>query len=158
MLRRALPSDVPAACNIVFGSLEAFGITPAPGGRDSDIFAFGSRPSHDDWVFELPRDKGERPLVVGMIALGPHEGGGWISKLFVSARARRLGVGRALLERAVESARERGYTRVGLRTRAIFVDAVRLYERSGFIRMPMRGDYADADTDDRVYELVLRRR
>ncbi len=148
MLRRARPSDVPAACDIVFASLRSFGITPDPRGTDADVYSFGARATHDDWVYE--RDG----RVVGLCALEPHEDGGWLSKLFVAADARGIGAGRALLTQAIESAKERDYARVGLRTRTVFTDAVKLYERVGFLRGP------DPDSrgvgEDRIYELRLR--
>ena len=37
---------------------------------------------------------------------------------------------------AEQEARERGYRRISLRTRALYVEAVRLYERAGWTRGP----------------------
>jgi GNAT superfamily N-acetyltransferase len=147
MLRRACRADVPAACDIVFTSLRAFGITPDPRGADADIFELGSRSTHDDWVME------KDGRVVGLVCLEPHEGGGWVSKLFVAPDARGIGAGRALLEMALTSARERGYDKVRLRTRTVFVDAVRLYEKMGFTRGP--APESRGIGEDRVYELRL---
>ena len=147
MIRRATPQDVPATCDIVFASLRSFGIEPDPRGTDADIYTFGARDTHDDFVYE------RNGHVVGLIALEPHDHGGWVSKLFVAADARGVGVGRALLTRVVESARERGYARIGLRTRTVFTDAVRLYERSGFTRGP--DPEARGAGEDRIYELRL---
>jgi GNAT superfamily N-acetyltransferase len=67
--------------------------------------------------------------------VGPHgdPGVAWISKLFVAPRARHVGLGRALLEAAHDAARGRGCTAVGLRTRAVFTPAVRLYESLGYL-------------------------
>jgi GNAT superfamily N-acetyltransferase len=146
-LRRATPADVAAVDKIVFDSLRSFGIEPEPEGGDADIYSFGARATHDDWVCELDG------RVVGLIALEPHDDGGWVSKLFVDPAARGRGVGAALLERAVESGRERGYKRFGLRTRTVFEAAVRLYERAGWRRGPdpeQRGIGAD-----RTYWLTI---
>jgi GNAT superfamily N-acetyltransferase len=131
----------------VFASLRSFGITPDPQGTDADLFSFGSRASHDDWVYE--RD-GE---VLGLVSLEPHDDAGWISKLFVAERARRIGAGRDLLSRAITSAKDRGYPGVGLRTRTVFTDAVRLYERMGFSRGP--DPESRGVGQDRIYELRL---
>ncbi len=147
MIRRATPNDVPAACDIVFASLRSFGIEPDPRGTDADIYTFGARSTHDDWVYEHDGS------VVGLVALEPHDDGGWVSKLFVAADARGVGAGHALLTRAIESAKERGYARVGLRTRTVFTDAVRLYERMGFTRGP--DPESRGVGEDRIYELRL---
>jgi GNAT superfamily N-acetyltransferase len=146
-LRRARPEDVTAVERIVFESLRSFGIEPDPQGGDADIYAFGTRETHDDWVALVDG------RVVGLVALEPHEDGGWLSKLFVDPIARGRGVGGALLDRAVESGQERRYKRLGLRTRTVFEAAVRLYERAGWLRGPdpeQRGIGAD-----RTYWLTL---
>ena len=41
-----------------------------------------------------------------------------------------------MLERAVDEARSLGYRRISLGTRALYVEAVRLYERCGWKRGP----------------------
>jgi GNAT superfamily N-acetyltransferase len=56
--------------------------------------------------------------------------------LGVLPEARGRGVGRALVERALEMARERGKLVVGLRTTPAMTTAHRLYESMGFVRDP----------------------
>ena len=55
------------------------------------------------------------------------------------------GVGKALLDRLVETARSGGITRLSLETGSTeqFAAANRLYEREGFERCGPFGDYAD---------------
>ena len=127
-VRRATPADVEAAAAIIGSALAAYGLPFEPGGRDADVHLFGSRPDHDDFVAEIAL----RP--VGVASVGPHgdEGVAWISKVFVAQEARRAGIGRALLARAHEAARARGYRRVGLRTRVVFREAIALYESEGY--------------------------
>ena len=57
---------------------------------------------------------------------------GYIHDLLVADEARRLGVGEALLDRAIEWLRERGMPRVLLGTAAQNETAQRLFERRGF--------------------------
>lgn len=56
----------------------------------------------------------------------------WLEDLFVRADARRSGVGEALLELAVQVARERGAKRIELDTNEDNAGALALYERHGF--------------------------
>lgn len=56
----------------------------------------------------------------------------WVEDLFVSAEARGSGLGGALLEGAIERARERGCRRIELDTNEENAPARALYERHGF--------------------------
>jgi GNAT superfamily N-acetyltransferase len=56
----------------------------------------------------------------------------WLEDLFVRGDARRGGVGRALVARALDRARERGCRRVELDTNEDNANAIRLYESLGF--------------------------
>lgn len=130
-IRRALPSDQAAAARIIRESLSRYGLSLELEGRDADVTLFGSRPAsdHEDLVAEV------LGRVVGLVSLGPHgdPGVGWISKLFVSPDARRLGAGRALLTSAHAAARDRGWWRLGLRTRRIFREALALYASEEYV-------------------------
>ncbi|HWI08191.1 MAG TPA: GNAT family N-acetyltransferase [Solirubrobacteraceae bacterium] len=56
----------------------------------------------------------------------------WLEDLFVADRARRLGIGDALVALAVERARERGARRIELDTNEENAPALALYEHHGF--------------------------
>jgi GNAT superfamily N-acetyltransferase len=87
----------------------------------------------------LARDAdGEVIGVVGMkpFALGIAE----IKRLYVVPQARGAGLGRALLECAIEAARVHGYERVRLDShRASMGPAIALYARLGFAEIPPYG-------------------
>jgi putative acetyltransferase len=131
-LRPATSADAPRAAELIAGALAEFGLPFDAEGRDADVKSFGSRPDHDDLVAE---DDGQ---FVGVVSVGPHgdPGVAWISKVFVVATARRHGIGQRLLDAAVEAARARGYREIGLRTRLVFRDAIRLYEKNGWTVNP----------------------
>jgi ribosomal protein S18 acetylase RimI-like enzyme len=59
-----------------------------------------------------------------------------LEDLFVSERARRGGLGRALVEAALEAARERGCRRIELDTNERNENAIALYESAGFSAWP----------------------
>jgi ribosomal protein S18 acetylase RimI-like enzyme len=56
----------------------------------------------------------------------------WLEDLYVAPEARRLGLGRALVQRALDRARERGCHRVELDTNEDNHDAIGLYRSLGF--------------------------
>jgi len=74
-----------------------------------------------------------------------------ITGLAVASAAQRRGVGRALLDAAIEEARRRGARRLTLRVLGGNVAARRLYERSGFVvEGVLRGEFHldGQDVDD----------
>jgi GNAT superfamily N-acetyltransferase len=60
----------------------------------------------------------------------------WLEDLYVQESARRSGLGRALVEAALERARERGCKRIELDTNEDNEPALALYEACGFLREP----------------------
>src|ERR1035441_3581306 len=56
----------------------------------------------------------------------------WLDDLYVAPQARRLGLGRALVQRTLARARERGCHRVELDTNEDNHSAIRLYRSLGF--------------------------
>jgi GNAT superfamily N-acetyltransferase len=63
---------------------------------------------------------------------------GWAGfrALVVDPHARGSGVGRALVERCLARARETGASVLGIHSADVLSDAVRLYDRLGFVRCP----------------------
>ena len=74
--------------------------------------------------------------LVGGGGFGPLAGGApevcELRKMYLRPEARGHGLGRAMLARCLEMARQIGYQRMYLETRQNMSDARRLYERSGF--------------------------
>ena len=60
----------------------------------------------------------------------------WLEDLYVQERARRSGLGRAIVEAAVERARERGCKRIELDVNEDNAPALALYEACGFLTEP----------------------
>ena len=150
IIRRAVPADGPRVREFVFATLRSYGIEPDPEGLDADVVAFGT--AGDGPVAEFVAEVDGR--AVGSVALSPRsEGVAWLSKLFVDAAYRGRGLGRALLARAVEEARVRGYRRIELETRTIYREAIHLYEATGWVRGP---DLPPEHGPDRTYALDLR--
>lgn len=64
-----------------------------------------------------------------------------LKKMYFLAEARGSGMGRAMLERCLDAARELGYTRCYIETLVCMTAARRLYERAGF--EPLSGPLGD---------------
>lgn len=132
VIRRATPRDGDAVRRFVFDTLRAYGVEPEPHDHDKDVMTFGEDPEPVD-AFVADVDG----VAVGSVMVAPRaDGVGWLSKFFVDSAYRGRGIGRALLDRAVAAARERGYKRLGLDTRTYFEEAVHLYESTGWRLSP----------------------
>jgi GNAT superfamily N-acetyltransferase len=62
----------------------------------------------------------------------------WLDELFVLPEHRGRGIGRALLRRALEVAKEKGCRAVDLEVDSEHAEAERLYRREGFVSLPRR--------------------
>jgi len=108
--------------------------------------------------------------IVGTIAFYPDvrlEGwsnlpAGWAGfrALAVAAR-RRTGIGQALVRRCIQRTREIGAETLGIHTISLLTDAVRLYQRLGFVRCPefdlRAADVFPSDNADETVGLAFRR-
>lgn len=147
-IRRAVPEDGVAVRRFVFDILCDYGIPADPDDSDSDVMHFGEagREGVIDLVAEIDA------TVVGSAILTPFRMRDVkLSKLFVVADMRGRGVGRTLLNSAIDEARAAGYRCIEINTRAVYREAVSLYERSGWERGPDK----PGPGPDRVYYLPL---
>lgn len=80
---------------------------------------------------------------VGCGAYKPYEGGiVEIKRMFVRPRGRGKGIAVAVLDELERWAREEGYSSAVLETGFKQPEAIRLYEKSGYVRIPNYGQYA----------------
>ena len=107
------------------------------------VHALGSdRLAHPGITFFSARD--DDGVLLGIGALNELDAAhGEVKSMHTAERARRAGVGRAMLRHIIEAARERGYTRLSLETGtgAVFAPAQSLYARAGFTVCEPFGDY-----------------
>ena len=130
-IRRANTEDSEHAVRIVFPILRSFGIEPDPNGLDLHIVSFGKNNPNEviDFVAELNKE----PVGILTISL-EKDNETKVAGLYVSHKARRNGIGRKLLKRAVEETRKLNKRRIALETREMFKEAVMLYESEGWNR------------------------
>ncbi len=137
MIRPFLPTDQAAAQALILAGLaEHFGyIDPTLNPDLADIWQSYVRPGH---IFVVAEVAGQ---LVGTGALVQENPAGnpplplWgrMVRLSVSQSHRRLGIGRALVEHLMHQGEEKGFGRLWIETNLDWYDAIRLYERCGFV-------------------------
>ncbi|TNF35627.1 MAG: GNAT family N-acetyltransferase [Deltaproteobacteria bacterium] len=134
VIRRVEAGDVPAVVTLIDAVLGEFGVAFGEG-TDTDLPLFGLPASYDDhggafWVATRDGD------VVGTIGLFPfHDAETFeLRKMYLSPGGRRQGLGKALLDVALDFARARGARRVTLDTIEEMLGAIAFYEKHGFVR------------------------
>jgi GNAT superfamily N-acetyltransferase len=86
--------------------------------------------------------------VIGCVALRPLETAGphaaEVKRLYVRPAHRGGGVASALMDALEDGARESGYTELYLDTKDDLIEAIRFYERRGYVRIPRYNDNPQA--------------
>jgi ribosomal-protein-alanine acetyltransferase len=128
MIRPMLASDAAAVAEI-------FGAAPeAARWRTQDLATLESAGAQA-WV------EVENEGIIGAVAMREVSGDAEILNLAVAADWRRRGIGKRLMETALEAARERGATRVFLEVRESNAGARAFYARLGFSQDGRRPNY-----------------
>ncbi len=129
-IRRARAEDGRPVRRFVFDILNEYHVAADPDDSDRDVMEFGA-PA--EGVVQLVAEVDGEPI--GSAILTPYKDGEIkLSKLFLKPEFRGIGLGSEMLARSEDEARELGYRRISLGTRALYVEAVRLYERRGWKR------------------------
>jgi putative acetyltransferase len=103
-------------------------------------------------VYFVVARRGEEVLGCGAVRVMPPEPAmanqpyGEIKRMYVPPQSRGQGIARALLEALEQRLRGRGVQIAALETGDRQPEALRLYERSGYVRRPPFGGYADNGT------------
>jgi len=132
-IRPFAPGDQPAAQLLVLEGLgERWGWIDETRNPDlDDIAAHYLAPGH---YFVVVEQDGELIGTGALVAEGADgESAGRIVRMSVAREHRGRGLGRALVEHLLDEARRRGYRRVLVETTREWHDAIRLYERCGFV-------------------------
>ena len=97
-----------------------------------------------------------RVVAYGVLMLGPGEA--QLLNLSVVPDARRVGLGRMLLDRFLREAVRLGAEHVFLEVRVGNAPAIALYEQAGFARVARRAAYYPPDADGRREDALVMRR
>ncbi len=108
-------------------------------GRDAEP---GTKPTAEDvLVFLVARDDDGTPLGCGGLRR-LDDATAEIKRMYVPPQGRGRGVGASILQALEEQARAHGITALKLETGPQQPDAIRLYARHGYVRIPCWGAYA----------------
>ena len=129
-VREAKPEDNGPIRDMIFSVLDEYNVPAEPDGDDLDAMEFGLT---DTRVYIVAELHGEP---IGSAILTPCEDNSYkLSKLFLPKKFRGKGIGRVLLDGAVEVAREKKAQEIYLRTRDSYKEAITLYDRAGWSRV-----------------------
>lgn len=116
---------------LVFSVLTEYGLQPDQENRDADLNDIESNYIRLRGPFDLIEDE-ERNLL-GTIGLFPVSRDVCeLRKMYFIRQARGIGLGRFVLKRTVNRAREMGFKTIILETATVLKEAIRLYTRFGF--------------------------
>lgn len=131
VLRQATSQDQEAIQTLIFGVLSEYGLNPDPDGTDADLQNIGDDSSFKRGRFDVLVDASGR--IVGTVALAQITSTTCeLRKMYLARDVRGNGLGRRLLDHALDIARRMGFQRVELETASVLRRAVALYERYGF--------------------------
>jgi putative acetyltransferase len=131
VLRPATNVDREGVKNLVFDVLREFGLEPDPSATDADLDDIEGGYIQRGGMFEVVEQDGR--LLVGSVGIYPLDAQNCeLRKMYLAASMRGRGLGKLLLERALDFARNAGFSSVVLETASVLKDAIALYGLYGF--------------------------
>lgn len=139
-IRPIRKSDDKALAEIIRKNLEAYGLN-IPGtayfDKELDHLSQFYREKSDERAYFVLTDGASNVLGgVGFAAFSHIPGCAEIQKLYLDDSVKGMGLGMGLLETAESYAACMGYSQLYLETHSVLKEALRLYERMGYVRIP----------------------
>jgi putative acetyltransferase len=150
-IRAATNDDRKRVVELVFAVLGEYGLEPDPETTDADLQDLDANYLQRGGLFEVIED--EQGNLIGSFGLYPlSETTCELRKMYFIPRARGLGLGKYVLERAIAQARALGFKQIVLETSSKLIAANHLYNKFGF--KPVDSDHL-ASRADQAYQLDL---
>lgn len=150
-LRPATNADCAAVQSVVFAVLAEYHLTVDTATTDADLFDLEKHYGEAGGSFDVVvSPRGEIIASVGIQPQG--NGAGELRKMYLLSQYRGLGIGRALMQHALATARRLGLKELHLETAAVLKEAVAMYEKAGFQKYIPEHCSARCDA---AYRLVL---
>ncbi len=133
LIRAATNQDSERIIALVFGVLSEYGLPPDPGSKDADLKDIEGSYIRAGGVFEVIEDRAGNLL--GTYGLCPLDKETCeLRKMYFVPQIRGKGLGRRILERAVEHARRLNHKAIVLETHSALKEAIHLYTKFGFVQ------------------------
>ncbi len=149
-IRPATNADAEAIKTVVFSVLREYGLSPDSGSTDKDLDAI------EETYFQRGGYLGvvlENDRIVACVGLHRETADTCeLRKMYCLPSSRGKGLGKKLLEFALDKARELGFSRVTLETASALKEAISLYQQYGFVAFSP--DHLSARCDQ-AFELYL---
>ena len=144
VIRAATNADCDQVVALVSGVLSEFDLPFDLESKDSDLKDLEESYLRSGGIFEVLEDRDGNLLgTYGLFRLTNETCE--LRKMYFVAEIRGIGLGRRVLERAVDHARRLCYQSIVLETISVLKDAIRLYTRFGFV--PMKTEHVSARVD-----------
>ena len=133
LFRPATNADRSVIESLVFCVLREYGLEPDPAGTDADLSDIEAVYEGAGGMFDVLTDGAG--AVIGTVAFFRVDSRTCeLRKMYLARGARGRGLGRMLLEHALQRAAVLGFRRIVLETASVLREAVALYESRGFLR------------------------
>ena len=131
-IREATNRDIPSIRNVVFSTLREFGLNPDEKGKDKDLNDIESSYLSGNGFFGVVEHL-ETQRIVGCFGLFPlNENICELRKMYLLKEIRGKGLGKIILDTAIDIAKEKNYKKIILETISALKTAIFLYKRYGF--------------------------
>ncbi|SKA94291.1 putative acetyltransferase [Prosthecobacter debontii] len=150
-LRPATNADCEAVRAVVLSVLAEYGLQADLSTTDADLFDLEGHYAQRGGCFEVVVDPNGK--IIASVGLQPQgEGLCELRKMYLLPQHRGRGIGRTLLDHALQRARELGFREIHLETASVLKEATAMYERAGF--QPYQPEHCSARCD-LAYRLML---
>ena len=132
IIRSATNSDCPQVQELVRSVLDEHGLAFDAGQTDADLADIVGRYLTRGGLFEVVENEDRE--IVGTAGLYPlSDGDCELRKMYLAKSVCGQGLGKLLLDRLIQAARDRGFKRVVLETSSKLPAAISLYRKYGFV-------------------------
>jgi putative acetyltransferase len=152
LLRPATNADITSIKKVVFGVLQEYALNPDESGKDNDLNDIEQNYFSENGYFGVVIDINSNHIVgtFGLYPVSTHICE--LRKMYLLKYARGKGLGKFMLEAAIQAAKEKRYSKIVLETISPLKEAILLYKQNGFVETKPK---EINDRVDRSFELNL---